>query len=171
MPTVLHPDPFNAVLLSSESFVVSQEQKDYIKKVLDRACSDSRFAEKAYAAIYLILTGGSVVVPEVTSLNPGSATVGDADFTLHVMGSGFTAGSKIYFNGGEEPTTYVSATELTTGVNMATVTGPSTVPVAVLSEDGVMSDAVNFVFQEAVAPLLASAPAIPVAAKTTAVKK
>lgn len=145
----LYQDPFSPVLLSSTPLLVSVEQKMYIKKVLDRSSSDSLFSDKAYAAITKILTSDSVKVPTVSSLNPGSATVGDPDFTLHVMGTNFTPESVIVFNGGEEITVYVSATELTTGVNMATVTGAYTVPVAVLSSDGVLSEPVNFVFQDA----------------------
>lgn len=173
MPVIkaLNQDPFSPVLLSSPALDVTQEQKDYIKKVLDKACSDSRFAEKAYVAIAFILSGGSATVPEIASLNPGSVTLGDPDFTLHVLGSGFSTLSKIIFNGSEEPTTYVSDTELTTGVNMATAVTAVTVPVHVVSGDGVLSNAMNFVFQDGGTPLLASAPAIPVAAKTTAVKK
>jgi hypothetical protein len=149
MPGVkaLFQDPFSPVLLSSAALELSDEQKQYIRKVLDKACSDSRFAEKAYIAILFILSGGSVTVPVVTSLTPGSATVGDPDFTLHVMGTGFSVLSKIIFNGSEEPTTFVSDTELTTGVDMSTVSGPSIVPVAVLSGEGVLSNAENFVFQ------------------------
>jgi hypothetical protein len=178
MPVIqaLFQDPFSPVLLSSSALDVTQEQKDYIKKVLDKACSDSRFAEKAYVAIAFILAGGSATVPEITSLNPGSVTLGDPDFTLHVLGSGFSTLSKIIFNGSEEPTTYVSDTELTTGVNMATAITAATVPVHVVSGDGVLSNAVNFVFQDGGTPLVAvaakepvvkSAPAIP----TTPVKK
>lgn len=146
MPTILHPDPFGAVLLNSTTLLVTDEQKNLIREVLETACSDSRFAEKAYVAIWRILTAGSAVVPKVTSLTPNSAEVGDPSFLLHVHGTGFTAGSIIMFNGGEEPTTYVSATELTTTVNMTTVSVASTVPVAVLSSEGVLSDSMNFTF-------------------------
>ena len=150
MPVVRHEDPFSATLLSSEVLPVTLEQRVLIKKVLDKACSDSRFSDKAYVAIDKILTGGAVVPPVVTSLNPGSATVGDPSFTLHVLGSGFTPGSIIVFNGGEEVTAFVSDTELTTEVDMSTVTVASAVPVAVLNVDGVLSDAQSFVFQDAV---------------------
>jgi IPT/TIG domain len=151
MPTVVHPDPFNAVMLASVPLVVTEEQKLYVRKVLDKACSDSRFAEKAYVAISHILSGQMSPPPVVTSLTPNSAEIGDPSFTLHVHGTGFKSGSVIVFNGGEEPTTYVSATELTTGVDMSTAAVPVTVPVSVLSSDGVMSDPMNFTFTDGTA--------------------
>lgn len=153
---LLRADPFNAVLLNSEPLLVSEEQKSYIKDILDIACSDSRFAEKAYAAITRVLTAGSTEEPVVSSLNPGSATLGDPSFTLHVLGTGFNAESLIVWNGSEEPTTYVSATELTTGVDMSTAVVAVNIPVAVLNSDGVMSEASTFVIQEAGTTLLAS---------------
>jgi len=150
MPVVrsFYQDPFSPVLFSSPALLVTDEQKMYIKKVLDKSSSDSRFSDKAYVAISLILTGGSAKVQTVTSLTPNSAEVGDPDFLLHVHGTNFTSLSKIVFNGSEEPTTFVSATELTTTVNMAKVSGPSVVPVAVLSEQGVLSASTNFTFTD-----------------------
>lgn len=146
MPVVLHPDPFSAVLLSSPALPVTDEQKELIREVLNTACSDSRFAQKAYIAIYLILTGGIAKVPKVTSLSPNTVDIGSPSFDIHVHGTGFTPLSKIVFNGFEEPTTFVSPTELTTGVNMPLWLAPAVVPVAVLSEDGVMSDPLSFSF-------------------------
>jgi hypothetical protein len=144
-------DPFNPVLVSplSESFNVSQEQLMNIKEVLDICCSDSLFADKAYRAIGHILTNGPVVVPSINSLSPGSATIGDPSFTLHVMGKGFKEGSVIVFAGMLEPTTRVSDTELTTGVDMSVWLGPDSIPVMVQSSDGVLSDPVMFVFSPA----------------------
>jgi len=89
----------------------------------------------------------SVPTPVVSSLTPATAVIGAANFTLSVKGTGFTPGSKIVFNGFEEPTTFVSATELTTGVNMAVWTAPSApLPVAVRALDGEMSNAMTFTF-------------------------
>jgi hypothetical protein len=152
MPSVLKPDPFNAVLLNSPPLVVTNEQKDIIRKILDKACSDSRFADKAYAAITYVLLGNNVRAPTVTSLTPNSAEIGDPAFTLHVHGTNFDSTSKIYFNGLEEPTTLVSATEVTTGVNMPLWTAPAVVPVTVV-KNGVASDPMNFEFTDGVTGL------------------
>ena len=142
----LYRDPFAAVLTSSVAVTLSNEQLIYIRAVLDVSSSDSKFAEKAYTAIVKILTGGSVVVPVVTSLTPSSAVIGDNSFVLHVRGTGFKVGSIIVFAGVEEPTTHVSDTELTTGVNMPLWLTPDVVPVLVKSPEGVLSAPMNFTF-------------------------
>jgi len=148
MPVILHPDPMSASLLTSEPLVVSLEQQNYIKEILDICCSDSKFAEKAYYAIWRVLTGGSIVPPVVTSINPSTAALGSPSFTLHVMGTGFTSTSVIMWNGSEEPTIFVSASELTTEVDMSTAAVAIDIPVAVVT-DGVMSDVVTFSLTEA----------------------
>lgn len=156
MSSVRHPDPFNATLLESPVLAVTSEQKMYVREVLDIACSDSKFSQKAYDAISHILTGGSVKVPTVTSLVPNSAEIGDPSFTLHVHGTNFNSGSIIIFAGQEEPTTVVSATELTTGVNMSVWLGPDVLPVSVLSSDGVLSNSMSFTFTDGIQTLVAS---------------
>ena len=142
--TPRYRDAFKPTLLSSPALKVTDEQKDFIKTVLDYACSDSQFSKKAYDAIVYILTNGSVVAPVVGLLNPSSATIGDASFTLRVVGTGFDAQSQIIWNGSPEPTTYVSATELTTLVNMETATTPAAIPVSVYSGMSVMSNVLTF---------------------------
>lgn len=75
------------------------------------------------------------VPPTVTALEPNTADVGGPDLTLHVRGTGFTAATVILFNGGEEPTEYVSVTEVTTVVRPSTASGPWSVPVTVVGAD------------------------------------
>lgn len=149
MPSVRYPDPFAAVLLTSEPLAVTNEQKNYIREILETACSDSRFADKAYIAIMLVLTGQKTVPPVVNSLVPNSVAIGQPSFDIHVMGTGFTPTSVIVFNGYDEPTTFVSETELTTGINMDVWTAPSApLPVHVRNADGVLSDPQTFTFTE-----------------------
>lgn len=81
----------------------------------------------------------------VTELVPNSATIGSDAFTLHVMGKNFNESSVIVFNGYDEPTTYVSETEVTTGVNMPLWQAPVNVPVTVRTNDNV-SNNVTFSF-------------------------
>jgi hypothetical protein len=78
--------------------------------------------------------GGKIApkqIPVLTGIAPNSAVVGGAPLTLTATGTGFTEDSKIIFNGGEEPTVFVSTTELTTEVQPATATGGISVPVLV----------------------------------------
>lgn len=92
-------------------------------------------------------TGGETAAPTVTELLPNVATIGDPSFTLHVRGTNFVAGSVIVFNGYDEPTTLVSPTEVTTGVNMETWFAQSApLPVTVRNPDGQMSNALTFTF-------------------------
>lgn len=69
----------------------------------------------------------------LTALEPASAVLGDPSFTLRVLGTGFTPDSTIVWNGADEPTTYVTATELQTDVNMATAEVAMPIPVEVRS--------------------------------------
>ena len=83
----------------------------------------------------------------LTSINPTSAVIGSADFTLSVTGEGFTENSVIVFNGGDEPTTFVSDTELTTGVKPSLVSNAITVPVEV-REGTFTSEPLDFEFTD-----------------------
>jgi hypothetical protein len=142
----LYADPYNPTMRSSESLEVSVEQQNLIRQVLDYSSSDTLFAKKAYDAIFKILTEGSVLVPVVESLSPESVTIGSPAFDIHVVGTDFDENATIFFNGIEEPTTRVSETELTTGVNMPLWEAPVDVPVTVQNGSGVLSNTVLFSF-------------------------
>jgi hypothetical protein len=89
------------------------------------------------------------VAPVLTSLTPATAQIGDPDFTLHVTGTGFTAASVIVFNGVDEPTTLVSDTEVTTGVDMTVWLAPTGPLPVVVRTDTAVSNALSFTFTEA----------------------
>jgi hypothetical protein len=74
----------------------------------------------------------TVNAPALTSLSPTTAVTGPAepDFTLSCIGTDFTARSVIFFGIEDEPTTLVSATEVTTIVKPS-IFSPDTVPVKV----------------------------------------
>jgi hypothetical protein len=93
--------------------------------------------------------GGGGTAPVLTGLTPASVALGAANFTLHVHGTGFGAGAVIVFAGQDEPTTVVSDTEVTTGVDMAVWLGPDSVAVAVRQPDGAVSNALPFTFTAA----------------------
>jgi hypothetical protein len=155
MARILHPDPFSPILLRSRSLQVSEEQTNLIKQILDVACSDSRFAQKAYVAIGLVLTQGPTVPPVINTLSPNTIAIGDPDATLHVFGTGFKSDSKIFFNGIEEPTTFVNAGELSTGINMSVWLDPQVATVTVRN-GSVESDPATFTFTEDLTPAVAS---------------
>jgi hypothetical protein len=87
---------------------------------------------------------GEAITPTAASLSPSSAALGSANFTLHVIGTGFRTGCQIMWNGSPEPTTVVSPTECTTLVNMATAQVATPLPVAVRSLGGLESNALTF---------------------------
>jgi hypothetical protein len=71
-------------------------------------------------------------VPVLAQLVPDKAFVGGPDFDIQVVGENFTADSKIMWNGGEEPTVFVSPELLTTGVQPSTATvGGATIEIHV----------------------------------------
>ena len=82
--------------------------------------------------------------PVIASLVPATAALGAPNFTLHVMGTGFQSHDVILWNGAPEPTTFVSPTELTTLVNMATAQAAITLPVSVRPAVGGMSNSLDF---------------------------
>src|SRR5262245_61641520 len=78
--------------------------------------------------------------PVLNSINPSSAKVGAADLTMNVNGSKFVQNSVIWFNGGPEPTTFNSSTQLSTVIKPSTASGPVAVPVWVVNPDGQRTD-------------------------------
>ena len=89
---------------------------------------------------------GEDAAPDLESLDPDEADAGDAaDIVMHVHGTGFTAQSVIYFNGLQEPTTFVSETEVTTGVKPSLFVVPAVCPVTVRNGEH-ESDALEFEF-------------------------
>jgi hypothetical protein len=142
-------DVFNPVLVNPLTGVANLtiEQIDAIHAILDVACSDSAFADKAYAAIHQVVSGGYTKSPVVGTLVPSNVELGSASFTLRIHGSNFNQSSVIIFAGQEEPTTIISDKEVTTGVDMSVWLGPDSVPVEVMNSDtGVVSNSLSFTF-------------------------
>jgi hypothetical protein len=76
--------------------------------------------------------------PVLNSINPNTAVIGGANLTMTASGSKYLSSaqapnfvSKIIFNGGVEPTTYISDTQVSTGVSPATAGTPGSYPVEV----------------------------------------
>jgi hypothetical protein len=86
-------------------------------------------------------------VPQIATLTPANALAGDTTFTLRVQGGGFTAASMVRWNGGERPTTYVSAGELTARIGTPDIAGAGNASVTVFNPPpgGGSSPGVTFV--------------------------
>jgi hypothetical protein len=108
------------------------------------AVTDRALAETLRGIGFVSIAGPTP--PILTSLQPATAVLGGASFTLHVQGSGFGEDAVIVFAGHDEPTTVVSPTEVTTGVDMTVWQAPDTVPVAVRHGGGPLSNTLPFTF-------------------------
>jgi hypothetical protein len=91
--------------------------------------------------------GEEIPAPTLTSLAPNTAVLDSADLTLACIGSGFTADSKIVFAGQDEPTTFDTASRVTTGVKPSLGWGAVTVDVYV-KNGGLQSAPLGFTFTE-----------------------
>jgi len=88
------------------------------------------------------------VAPTVTGLSPNTAVAGDAaDIEMSVMGDGFAPGCVIVFNGYDEPTTFVSAAQVSTGVKPSLFVVPADCPVAVRNGSAI-SNEITFSFTD-----------------------
>jgi len=84
---------------------------------------------------------------QLTSLSPNTAVSGSADVVMSCIGVGFTPDTVIKFGDYDEPTTFVSPTEVTTGVKPS-LFAPAAVPVLVRNGD-VSSEPLDFTFTAA----------------------
>jgi len=85
-------------------------------------------------------------MPKITALSQNGAIVGDAAFTLSVFGENFDNQSVIVWNNGDETTTFVTAGEITTGVDPTTASGAVMIPIQVRDASGFVSNMVPFTF-------------------------
>ena len=96
-------------------------------------------------AVSFAITGQNPT-PTVTSLQPASAAVGSAAFTLTVNGTNFTSTSVASFAGTPRTTTLVSPTQLTIPITSADLASPGTPAVVVANPapGGGPSNSVSF---------------------------
>lgn len=69
-------------------------------------------------------------------LVPNTATAGGAAFTLTVNGSGFVAGSAVYWNGTAHSTHFMTSGQLTADISAADIATAGTIPVHVKNPGG-----------------------------------
>ena len=141
-PVVKWLDPFNPVLETPNPLDVTEEQRLYIKEILQTACSDSRFAEKAYLAIMKTLLG-EALVPILTSLTPDTEVAGTPSVSVAVVGENFDSGAVVYQAGVGVNTIFVSETELTATLDLSGASA-GTLAISVRNSNGVTSNTVNF---------------------------
>lgn len=146
-------DPFHPVLKAgSPTIQLTPEQDQYVKAILDICCSDSRFAQKAYAALYLVLTNGEeeALPPVITSIVPDTLPTEMGLVTITVRGTGFTADSVILHGALALVTTMNSDVEVS-GVVESIGMAAGVVPITV-DNLGVVSNSMNFTWTVPPAP-------------------
>lgn len=73
-----------------------------------------------------------MAAPELTSLNPSTVDISNGEMVdVTLTGTGFTDTSVVTVNGSDDNSVFVSATEITLGINTYTASGPSTLQIAV----------------------------------------
>jgi hypothetical protein len=142
-------DPFHPVLKSGTPVtLVTDEQRNYLRAILDLCCSDSKFADKAYDAIVFLLNQIEVpdvdVAPVIESLAPASGVIPFAAFTLSVTGTGFVAESQIRWNGNLVSSIYVSETEVTAAMDLSAELVAADYSVSVENPVGLVSNTLTF---------------------------
>lgn len=144
MPVRVRIDVFRPVLLdkNSKAAVLTVEQTDYLKEILETGASDQQFAKKMYDAITQLMSAGPYnKAPEITSVAPSTGVI-NSTVPVKVTGKNFTSGSLVMLGGVNQATTFVSPTEL--DAEFVLPANASTENVAVLNEDAVMSDPKQF---------------------------
>lgn len=77
--------------------------------------------------------------PVISTIDPSTAAVGDAPFTLTLTGTNFVEQSIVTIDGTPRTTTFVSPTQLRVQITSTDLASPRQIAVAVLNPDGVTS--------------------------------
>ncbi len=82
--------------------------------------------------------------PMIISLNPPSISTGSEGFTLEVTGTNFINSAKVFWDGNERTTEFISETKLTATILKEDVASEGTIKVKVVNPDGKLSPEVPF---------------------------
>jgi hypothetical protein len=135
-------DVFNPVLVTPNPLDVSDEQKEFLKAILDVSSSDSRFAIKAYLAIMKLLLGEDVT-PIITLLTPDNAAAGTVAVEIEIAGQDFDSGAVVYQAGGPVPTNFESSVLLHATLNLSGAS-EGVLAISVRNSTGLTSNVINF---------------------------
>lgn len=94
----------------------------------------------------------SLPAPVLASVNPASATVGGAAFTITVQGSFFTPGALVSWNGNALTTSYTNSSFLEAQVPASFLNAAGTASIVVTNNDAQQSGAFTFTIQAAPTP-------------------
>lgn len=88
--------------------------------------------------------GGVAAPPTITSLDPPSGSIGAEDRVVTVNGTNFVEGNTVHVDGAPQPTTFVSATELTADLDQALLSTARTLKFKVVTDAGTESAETDF---------------------------
>lgn len=91
----------------------------------------------SFVALLLPLAILAGCTPAVSTVSPPSVTAGGPAFTMTVLGTGFSNGSTVQWNGSPRSTQYVSTTELLAQVNAADIAGTGNASITVTNPQGI----------------------------------
>jgi outer membrane protein assembly factor BamB len=91
----------------------------------------------SYVALLLPLAVIAGCAPTVSSVSPPSVAAGSPAFTMTVLGTGFSSGSTVQWNGSPRSTQYVSTTELLAQVNAADIAGTGNASITVTNAQSI----------------------------------
>lgn len=99
-------------------------------------------------------------LPTMTEVSPASKASGEPDFTLTVIGTNFSTGSAILWNGAARPTTFVDGSHLQAAIPASDIAVVKTVQVQVSNPaPSGLSNALNFQVENPAPVVSAGAPA------------
>lgn len=87
--------------------------------------------------------------PTLSSLSPNTRQIFTSGFTLTVQGSGFEPSARIYWNGQERPTTYVSPVQVQAQISASDLQYPGVVQITAQNYPSEVSNALPFTLTEA----------------------
>ncbi|MCX7993170.1 MAG: hypothetical protein N2651_05830, partial [Fimbriimonadales bacterium] len=87
--------------------------------------------------------------PTLSNLSPNTRLIFTSGFTLTVLGSGFEPSARIYWNGQERPTTYISSVQVQAQIPASDLQYPGTVSITAQNYPSEVSNALPFTLTEA----------------------
>lgn len=125
---------------------------DYI---LELVVTDTRGRSSSPDNVTIRVLEGASKKPVLTSASPLKGEAYELSFQVTLNGSDFFKGAKVLLGSQEFAATYVSATQLTSKLNLARL-GPGKHPLRVINPNGLRSESIDFTVTSIPAPQLQS---------------
>lgn len=141
MTVPVYRDVFEPVLVTPNPLDVSDEQKDFIREILRVSSSDSKFADKAYKAIMVVLLD-EAVTPLIISIDPTEGHAGGGPLSVTITGENFEPSSVVLQAGSQIASSFVNDKELIATVLLSGAI-EGTLAISVRNSSGLVSNTVT----------------------------